>query len=79
MTDDDLRGRLTRVEATVNDISARVVALEKADAIADVHRKNVEVRLATIESNTTWLIRLIVGALVMALLAYALKGGLTVA
>lgn len=79
MTDDDLRGRLTRVEATVNDISARVVALEKADAIADVHRKNVEVRLATIESNTTWLIRLIVGALVVALLAYALKGGLTVA
>lgn len=53
--------------------------MEKADAIADVHRKNVEVRLATIESNTTWLIRLIVGALVVALLAYALKGGLTVA
>ncbi len=59
-------------------VEKRLQSLELRSAVDEVHRTNVEGRLSGIEEALKWLVRLIVGALVMGLIAYALKGGLQI-
>ncbi|ABV93497.1 putative tRNA pseudouridine synthase B [Dinoroseobacter shibae DFL 12 = DSM 16493] len=57
-------------------IENRLNILETRNAVEEVHRLNVENRLTSIEDTLKWLVRLIVGAFVLGVIAYALKGGL---
>lgn len=57
-------------------IERRLTLLETRSAVDEVHRGNVELRLASIEDMLKWLVRLIMGALIMAVVAYVLKEGL---
>ncbi len=75
---EDLKVRLDRLEPIVVDTQKRVVQLEKSDAVADVHRTNVENRLGQIEDTLKWLVRLVIGAIALAFIAYMAKGGLVV-
>lgn len=56
-------------------IEKRLQSLELRSAVDEVHRTNVEGRLGGIEEALKWLVRLIIGALLMGAMAYALKGG----
>jgi len=56
-------------------IENRLNVLETRNAVEEVHRLNVENRLTSIEDTLKWLVRLIVGAFLLAVIAYALKGG----
>ncbi len=58
-------------------IEKRLQSLELRSAVDEVHRSNVEGRLTGIEESLKWLVRLIIGALVMAFIVYTLKGGLS--
>lgn len=49
--------------------------LETKRAVSDVHGQNVEKRLGAIEDTLKWLSRLIVGALILAAVGFALSGG----
>lgn len=57
-------------------IEKRLQSLELRSAVDEVHRTNVAARLGGIEDTLKWLVRLIIGALLMGVIAYALKGGL---
>jgi hypothetical protein len=57
-------------------LERRIVALETRNAVDEVHRENVTDRLGAIEDTLKWLVRLIIGGLLMAGLTYALQGGL---
>lgn len=57
-------------------IEKRLQSLELRSAVDEVHRRNVEVRLGGIEDALKWLLRLLVGGLLMAGLTFALAGGL---
>ncbi|MDT0683723.1 hemolysin XhlA family protein [Roseicyclus sp. F158] len=61
------------------DVTSRLGRLEMHRAVDEVHRKNVELRLAAIEDVLKWLVRLVIGALVLGMMAFALNGGLVVA
>ncbi len=56
-------------------IERRLQTQETFSAVEEVHRINVEKRLFAIEDTLKWLVRLILGALIMGALAYAIKGG----
>ena len=58
-------------------IEKRLQSLELRNAVDEVHRNNVENRLGAIEDTLKWLVRLIIGALLLGVVAYALKGGLS--
>ncbi len=60
-------------------IERRLQTQEMFSAVEEVHRVNVEKRLTAIEDTLKWLVRLIVGALIMAAIAYAVQGGLSFA
>ena len=57
-------------------VEKRLQSLELRNAVEEVHRSNVEKRLGGIEDALKWLLRLIVGAIMTAVLTFALKGGL---
>lgn len=56
-------------------LERRIVALETRNAVDEVHRSNVSDRLGAIEDTLVWLVRLIVGGLLMAAVTYAVQGG----
>ena len=63
-------------EADFLDLQRRIATLETRNAVDDVHRSNVGLRLSAIEETLRWLVRLIIGGLLMAGLTYAVQGGL---
>ena len=58
------------------EMERRVSMLETRNAVDEVHRTNVGARLGAIEETLRWLVRLIIGGLLMAGLGYAVQGGL---
>ena len=60
-------------------VEKRLANLEKDKAVRDVVLGNLEARLASIEGSLKWLVRLIIGALLTALVAFILNGGLQLA
>lgn len=56
-------------------VEKRLQSLELRNAVDEVHRNNVENRLGAIEDTLKWLVRLIFGALLLALMAWVVKGG----
>ena len=56
-------------------VEKRLIALETRNAVDEVHRLNVTERLTAIEDILKWLVRLMVGGLILAGLTYALNGG----
>ena len=57
-------------------LERRIIALEMRNAVDDVHRANVAVRLSAIEDTLKWLVRLMIGSILMAGVTYAMQGGL---
>ncbi|MCK0094726.1 hemolysin XhlA family protein [Yoonia sp. F2084L] len=66
-----------QTEAT-GQLERRVIALEMRNAVDDVHRANVAVRLSAIEDTLKWLVRLVIGGLLMAGVTYAMQGGFAI-
>jgi hypothetical protein len=60
------------------ELERRITALETRNAVDDVHRSNVGNRLAANKEALRWLVRLIIGGLVLAGLTYAVQGGFMV-
>lgn len=59
----------------LDQLEKRVISLETRGAVDEVHRKNVADRLGAIEDTLKWLVRLMIGGLIVAGLTYALNGG----
>lgn len=82
MTDNDYREnvlvRLKGVEDSIGALSSRIVAVEMKSAIDEVHRLNVEKRLTAIESGITRLTWIILTPLVLAVLGFAIRQGVTI-
>ncbi len=71
MTSDEWRAGVTRQLA---NIEHRLAKLEQSDAVDDVMRQGIETRLKSIEDTLKWLVRLVLGALILALLGAAMRG-----
>jgi hypothetical protein len=57
-------------------IEARITALETHNAVTAVHQANVASRLGSIEDTLKWLVRLVIGGLILGMITYILQGGL---
>lgn len=70
--------RMVNLETGQGKLEKRMAAVETKSAVDEVHRENVEQRLGGIEDTLKWLVRLILGALVLAVVAFALGGGMVI-
>lgn len=73
MTEEEWR---SKTDDRLSHIESRLNKAETRDAVSDVHRANVESRLTSIEGSLTWLVRLLIGAILLALIGFAMNGGL---
>jgi len=64
---------VTRQEFTKLD--TRLGKLENRVTRNETRTDHLEQKLDKIESNTTWILRLIIGAIIMAVLGFFIKGG----
>ena len=76
MNDETLSRRLDRVESDLGSIKNKVTLIETKNAVDEVHRTNVERRLASIEGGVSKLNWLIISSLIIAAVGFALSGGL---
>ncbi len=60
----------------LDEHAQRLTALETRNAVDEVHHANVMSRLGSIEDTLKWLVRLIIGGLLMAAVTYVVQGGL---
>ena len=74
---EQIRQELTVLTARVVDLEKGHIAMNQTIAIGNVHQENIMGRLSSIEDTLKWLVRLIIGGLVMAAVAYGLQGGFT--
>lgn len=75
MTDEEWRGGVLR---RLSEVEQRLGAVETKNAVDEVHRANVEKRLSGIEGTLQWLVRLVIGAILLAAIGFAMNGGLAV-
>lgn len=69
---------LERVETKVLKLEQDVIVLKTEGAVEKERHTTVLGRLDKIDGHISWILRLIVGGIVMAILGYALKGGFNV-
>lgn len=80
-----MEDRVKRLEADILD-NRRDIAQNRSDivdlktrlAIAENNIQDIKGELTTIKSNTTWIIRLIVGGIALAVIGFIISGGMKV-
>ena len=70
--------KIEKLENDIRTINERVGRLEVTSAVDSIKYAWIDSRLTSIEGTLTWLVRLIIGALITALLGFALSGGIQV-
>lgn len=70
-------GRLDELEVSVDEVKKEVNDLRMHEAVAVVHRENVEKRLLSIEAILSRLTWLLITALGLAAVSFIIRGGLS--
>lgn len=63
--------RIKKVENDVSDLKVRM-------AVAESNIKEIKEDVSSIKDNTTWILRLIIGGFIGAIIAFTIQGGLSV-
>ena len=72
----EVNRNLTKLEARVEHISDDVIELEKHQAVLKHRIKESEHKISGFNEKGIWVFKLIVGAVIITFLGFALKGGL---
>jgi hypothetical protein len=76
MTDSEAIARIGR---TLESHGERIRSLEIMEAEAKASRRQMDENLKSIQSDIRWLIRLVIGALILAIVAFVVDGGMATA
>ncbi len=63
------KDRLTRLETDMTDVKTRL-------AVAESNIREIREDISGIKDNTTWILRLVIGGLIGAVITFLLNGGL---
>jgi hypothetical protein len=64
------------LELRVQKLENDVIDLKTRMAVAESNIKDMREDITSIKNNTTWILRIIIGALVGALVTFIIKGGI---
>lgn len=67
--------RVTRLEKDVQDNSRDIMDIKTRLAVAENNIQEIKTDLSSIKNNTTWIIRLIIGAMILAVIGFLISGG----
>ncbi len=69
--------RVGKLEVDVQDIKQDNVDIKTRLAVAESNIKDVKEDISSIKSNTTWILRIIIGFMIMGLLGLLTTGGIS--
>lgn len=72
---DLMEQRVAKLEADVTMLRDDMVDVKTRLAVAESNIRDMKEDISTIKSNTTWILRLIIGGIVGALLTFIIQGG----
>jgi predicted nucleic acid-binding Zn-ribbon protein len=72
---DSMEQRVAKLEADVTMLRDDMVDVKTRLAVAESNIKDMREDISAIKSNTTWILRLIIGGIVGALLTFIIQGG----
>ena len=64
-----------KMEQRVGKLEVDMVDVKTRLAVAESNIKDVKEDISSIKNNTTWILRLVIGSIIMALLALIIQGG----
>lgn len=67
--------RISKLETDVDMLRSDMVDVKTRLAVAESNIKDMREDIGTIKNNTTWILRLIIGGIVGAVLSFILRGG----
>ncbi|KIQ95203.1 hemolysin XhlA [Anoxybacillus thermarum] len=67
--------RIAKLETDVDMLRSDMVDVKTRLAVAESNIKDMREDISAIKSNTTWILRLIIGGIVGALLTFIIQGG----
>lgn len=70
--------RTEKAHDRLDAVESRVSKLELSDAVTNERMNSIQKSLGKIDSNTSWIIRLIIGGLIAAAMTFIVKGGFNV-
>jgi len=70
-----LEQRVAKLETDVDMLRSDMVDVKTRLAVAESNIKDMREDIGTIKNNTTWILRLIVGGIVGAVLSFIIRGG----
>ncbi|MCA1492718.1 hemolysin XhlA family protein [Ensifer sp. NBAIM29] len=77
MTDlNHLQGRIDEAHQRLDKMGDRVTALEKDGAVTEVRMATIQQSLGKIESTTGWVLKIVLGGIITAIIAFIVRGGL---
>lgn len=68
--------RVAKLEADVDMLRSDMVDVKTRLAVAESNIKDMREDIGTIKNNTTWILRLIIGGIVGAVLSFIIQGGM---
>jgi predicted nucleic acid-binding Zn-ribbon protein len=68
--------RVAKLEADVTMLRDDMVDVKTRLAVAEANIKDMREDISAIKSNTTWILRLIIGGIVAAVLSFIIQGGM---
>lgn len=71
----DLKQEIQQIKSDQKDIQRDIRKLETRTTVNEKDIVNINQQLEKISANTTWILRIIIGAIVTALIGLLLKGG----
>lgn len=67
--------RVAKLEADVESLRNDMVDVKTRLSVAESNIRDLKEDLSAIKANTTWILRLILGALISAVIGIVIKGG----
>lgn len=71
-----LKDRIDAAHDRLDKIGDRVTTLEKDGAVTEVRMATIQQSLGKIESTTGWVLKIVIGGILTAIIAFIVRGGL---
>ncbi|MED1302660.1 hypothetical protein BK704_20985 [[Bacillus thuringiensis] serovar konkukian] len=72
----DLKQEILQIKSDQKDMQRDIRSLETRTTVNEKDIVNINKQLEKISANTTWILRIIIGAIVTALIGLLMKGGM---
>lgn len=73
-----MENRVSKLEGEIHDVRIELTDFKTRLAVAESNIQDIKADLTSIKDNTNWIIRLIISAIILAIMGFVAQGGLKI-